>query len=47
MGMETLELGPAQDAVDGIGEQAVKLVTLHSVTGLVVIHVIRHHITCL
>jgi hypothetical protein len=40
--LEAVELSARQDAVKGVGEQAVKLVTLHSVAGRV-----WHHITCL
>ena len=42
VGLEAVESGPAQDAVEGVREQELELVTLHSVTGLV-----WHHITCL
>ncbi len=42
VGLEAVESGPAQDAVEGVGEQEFELVTLRSVTGLV-----WHHITCL
>ncbi len=52
MGLEAVELWAAQDAVESIREQAVKLGTLHSVTGMLVLAgigfgVIWHHITCL
>jgi hypothetical protein len=33
--LEAVELKAGQNAIEGIREQAVKLVTLHSVTGLV------------
>jgi hypothetical protein len=42
MGLEAVELKAGEDAIEGVGEQAVKLVTLDSVTG-----VVWHHITCL
>jgi hypothetical protein len=42
VGVEGVELSAGQDAVERVAEQAVKLVTLHSVTG-----VVWHHITCL
>ena len=42
VGLEAVEFAPAQDAVNGIREQEIELVALHSVTGLV-----WHHITCL
>ena len=42
VGLEAVELRAGQNAVEGIREQAVKLVTLHSVTGW-----FWHHITCL
>jgi hypothetical protein len=45
--LEAVELYARQDAVERVREQAVKLVTLHSVTGQVVFGVIWHHITCL
>jgi hypothetical protein len=40
--LEAVELQSAQGAIEGIREQDVKLVTLHSFTGL-----FWHHITCL
>jgi hypothetical protein len=40
--LEPAEFASAQDAVNGVGEQQIELVTPHSVTGLV-----WHHITCL
>ena len=33
VGLEAVESGPAQDAVEGVRKQEVELVTLHSVTG--------------
>jgi hypothetical protein len=42
VGLEAVELKAGQDAIERVGEQAVKLLTLHSVTG-----VVWHHITCL
>src|SRR5450755_4481766 len=42
VGLESVEPGARQNAVDGVREQAFELVALHSVTGLV-----WHHITCL
>jgi hypothetical protein len=42
MSLEAVELGSAQDAIEGIREQDVELVTLHSVAGP-----FWHHITCL
>jgi hypothetical protein len=42
MSLEAVEFLPRQRAVKGVREQDVKLVTLHSVTGL-----FWHHITCL
>ena len=47
MSLEAVELNTCQDAIKRVHEQAVKLLTLHSVTGLVVFSVIWHHITCL
>jgi hypothetical protein len=42
MDLEGIELGAGQNAIEGVADEAVKLVTLHSVSGLV-----WHHITCL
>jgi hypothetical protein len=42
VGVEGIELSAGQDAIDGVADEAVKLVTLHSVIGG-----IWHHITCL
>src|SRR5450631_4651057 len=42
VGLEAVESGPGQNAVNGVREQEFELVTLHSVSGLV-----WHHITCL
>ncbi len=42
MSLEPVQLKASQNAIEGVAEQAVKLVTLHSVTG-----VVWHHITCL
>ena len=47
MRLEAVECGAAQDAVYGVGEQSIELVTLHSVSGLIVFCSIWHHITCL
>jgi hypothetical protein len=47
MSLEHVETSPSQDAIKRVAEQAIELVTLHSVTGLVVARVIWHHITCL
>jgi len=47
VGLEAVESGPGQDAINGVREQEIELVAAHSVTGLVVFHVIWHHITCL
>jgi hypothetical protein len=46
VGVEAVELQAAHDAIEGVGEQAVKLLTLHSVA-VIVLGVIWHHITCL
>ena len=42
MRFETVESGPAEDAVKRVRKEQVELVALHSVTG-----VVWHHITCL
>ena len=42
MRLEAIESGPAEDAIEGVRKEQVKLDTLHSVTG-----VVWHHITCL
>jgi hypothetical protein len=42
MRLEPVELRARQDAVNRVREQAIELLTLHSVIG-----VVWHHITCL
>jgi hypothetical protein len=47
VGVEGVELSAGQNAIEGVAEERVKLVTLDSVIGVAVFGVIWHHITCL